>query len=204
MDVDVGVVADDRADVAFVDLVLIGSVAAVANKNRASELLVKHAAHLALQPDDHVEIGDVNDVVSVEFLLLVDGRRSRSALQQRNDLLFLQAASDVALGPSFIGRDVGNGSLDAGERGMGALTKEGCYPTVFTLNDLRAILVGILCVREQDADRIKAVFGSMLQEASFQGAKTLSISDNGLELIMRQNVLSLGLGRLVKYIFLHD
>ena len=87
---------------------------------------------------------------------------------------------------------------------MGAFAKEGGYPTVFTLNDLGAILVGILGIREQDADGIKAVFGSMLQEAGFQGAKTLSISDNGLELIMRQNVLLLGLGRLVKYIFLHD
>jgi hypothetical protein len=38
------------------DLVLVVDIAAVADENRASELLVKHQTHLTLQPGNDIEI----------------------------------------------------------------------------------------------------------------------------------------------------
>src|SRR5699024_721146 len=81
------VIGRDRTDLGLVDLVLVLDVAAIANQDRASDLLVEHDAHLSPQPGNDVHGGDVDDVIAVELLLLVDGGRGGLALCQPEELL---------------------------------------------------------------------------------------------------------------------
>jgi hypothetical protein len=66
------VVVRDRTDAVLVDLVLVVDLATVADQDRPRDLLVQHQPHLALEPGDDVEVRDVDDVVTVQLLLLVD------------------------------------------------------------------------------------------------------------------------------------
>ena len=99
----------------LVDLVLGGNIAAVTDEDGSSELLVEHTAHLALHPGDDIEVGNIDDVVAVELLLLVDGGRGGDALEELEDLLLLQVALDVTTGTSLVSRNIGSQGLDAGE-----------------------------------------------------------------------------------------
>ena len=65
------------------DLVLVVRLTTVADEDRARELLLEHEPHLALQPGHDVEVRDVDDVVTVELLLLVDRGRGGGSLATR-------------------------------------------------------------------------------------------------------------------------
>jgi hypothetical protein len=103
--------------------------AAVADENRASDLLLEHQAHLALQPDHHVEVRDVDDVVAVQLLLLVDRRRRGDAAGQPEELLLLQRPLDVAAGARLLVGDVGHERLDSRERALADLAEDLGRPT---------------------------------------------------------------------------
>jgi hypothetical protein len=68
----------------------IGNIAAVTDQDGTRELLVEHEAHLSLEPNHNVEVGDVDDVVTIELLLLVDRARSRDTLRDAEPLFLLQ------------------------------------------------------------------------------------------------------------------
>ena len=112
------IIGPDGTDVELVDLVVVGSETAVTEEHRASDLLVEHHAHLGLDPSDDVEIGDVLDVITVELLLLVDGRRGGDALEQAEDLFLLQLTLDVTASTSLVLGDVGEDGLHARERSV--------------------------------------------------------------------------------------
>ena len=110
------VIGPNGTDVLFVNLVLSIGKAAVADEDGSSQLLVQHHAHLVLHEHDDVEVGDVDDVVTVELLQLVDGLRVGLALQD-DDLLFdLLGALDVTFCTGLVAGDVGRDGLDSRER----------------------------------------------------------------------------------------
>ena len=90
------------------DLVRVNDRAPIAKKDRASNFLLKHKAHFALQPDDNIQVGDVEDVIPIQLLLLVDRGGAGGPLQKVEDLLNLERPGDVALGPSLVRSNVSN------------------------------------------------------------------------------------------------
>jgi hypothetical protein len=100
------------------DLVLVVHRPTVADQDGARELLLEHEPHLGLEPDDHVEVGDVQDVIPVQLLLLVDRGRRGGPGRHAEELFLLHVALDVALGPSLFHRDVRVARADPSERDL--------------------------------------------------------------------------------------
>src|SRR5690606_13843379 len=99
------------------DLVLVSSRTTITDEDSASKLLLKHEADLPLQPCDNVEVRDVDDVITVELLLLVDGRRTGRATEEADDLFLLQITLNVTLRTSLLSRQVSNDRLNLREGG---------------------------------------------------------------------------------------
>src|SRR5262249_8097555 len=84
-----------RSTCRILDLVLVVDSATIADKYRARELLIEHDAHLSFEPCHDIEVSDVDDVIPVQFLLLVDRGRRGDTLRPSEELLLLQIALDV-------------------------------------------------------------------------------------------------------------
>ena len=84
----------------------IVNFSAIANQDCSRNFLFQLQTHFALHPSNHIERRDVVNVILVELLLLVDGRRSRDTLEQREDLFLLPIALQVTKRSSLISRDI--------------------------------------------------------------------------------------------------
>jgi hypothetical protein len=194
VDVDGGdvelVIRRDRPDVLLVDLVIVGDIPTVTDESRTSDLLVQHDSHLGLEPGHHVEVGDVDHVVTIELLLLVHGGRSRGPLGDPEELFLLQVALDVTLGTSLLGRDVGVDGLDPAERGLASSAEEPSNPLSPTLEVLRDI-VDRDSIREQDIDILDAVLEVLLRiglDGLTKRAALHGILNDAGDGVVRQNV----------------
>ena len=191
------VVLGDGADSLLVDLVLAGLVPTVADEDGSRELLVKHDTHLSLEPGDNVKIGDIDDIVAIELLLLVDGRRIGGPLEELDDLLLLKVTGHVTSSSSLIRRNIGNHGLDAGEGGMLGAREDGRNPLSTTRDHLRRVRQG-LGIREENVDVLEAVLIGVSQEGLLKGANLLGVVDDGLHVSMGQGLGVPGRGVLLE------
>src|SRR6478735_10490205 len=188
--VQVVVVEDGPDAVALValrllDLVRVGGAVAqedgatVTEEGRASELLVQLAAHLDLHPRHDVEVGDVDDVLTVELLALVDPRRSGRPAEHREDLVDLLVGLDVTPGPGLVRGDVRVRGLDAGERRVGGPGEELLHPVLPAVDELRGVHQRT-SVREEDLDVADAVVVGVHQLLALRGANELTQRGGGV------------------------
>jgi hypothetical protein len=189
------VIVEDRADAVtgvgacrILDLVGIVDLAAVADEDRAGQLLLEHEPHLALHPSDDVEVGDVEDVVPVELLLLVDRGRAGGPLRDAEPLLLLHRALDVALGPGLLVGDVGPEVLDPRERGLLGAVDDAPDPLGPALVEVRRGLrrPGI---REEDLDVVDAVLQRVVLHGLLEGPEALGLGEDALHRVVREDVL---------------
>ena len=194
-DIDVGdvelVVLGDRTDVSLVDLVLVTDRTAVAQEDGASHFLFEHEAHFALEPDDHVEVSDVQDIVPVQLLLLVDGLGSGDALRDREELFLLQVALHVTLGPCLVEGDVRGLALDPRERGVAGSGHDLGDPLGATLDEFRRA-GDRLGVGEQDVDVADAVLECVLLSRLLEGVQLLGAFEDGLRVRVAQSRRGVG------------
>ena len=202
-------VVEHRADAVLVHLVLAGSGAAVTDQDGTGDLLVQLQAHLALQPCNDVETGDVNDVVAVHLLLLVDGGGAGGAAQQAKDLFLLEVTLDVALGTCILLGQVSEHALEAAEGDVMHSAHHLADPGLVLVDDAGRV-VQHLVVGEQPLHVVDAVaqVGQLLTgdvrvlESRLHGAAALGTLDNSVD--VADAVLQHGLGGIiVKHILLH-
>ena len=183
-------------------MVIIRGQTTVANQNGTSNFLIQHHTHLTLNPSNNIEIGDIDNIITIQLLLLVDGGGSGGTLQQGEDFFLLQVTLDVTLCTSLILGNISEHGLNAGEGSVVNAINHACNPVHITLDELRR---GIhrLRLREQSIDRVDAIGSySMSQEGLLQTASALSIGENLLHIGVRQNITLHHL-ILVKNIMLH-
>ena len=183
----------DRADLGLVDLVLVVHLAAVADQDRASDFLVQHEAHLGLQPGNDVERRDVDDVITVQLLLLVDGGGPGLALGDAEELLLLHVALDVTLRSGGVEGDVGRQRLDARERRLPGTRQNGGDPLHLPRDELGRA-VERLGVREQQVDVVDAVGTGVLEERLPERAALLRVDHDGLHLRVGEGGAGLNTG----------
>ena len=149
-------VGSDRADVGRIDLVIRVGGTAVADQIGAGQFLVQHDAHLGLDPGYDVEVGDVDDVIAVQLLLLVNGLGRGSALQSAEDLLLLLVALDVTLCAGLVLGDVREHGLDTAERSAVHAGHDLLHPAHLPLDPLGR-RVHALGLGEQHAGIVEAI-----------------------------------------------
>ena len=163
------VILGDGADVLLVDLILVRGVTTVANEDGAGQFLIEHDAHLALEPSDHVKVGDVDQIVTVELLLLVDGRRGGDPLGETEELFTLHVSGDVTLCSGLILGDVCVKGLDPAEGALVRLAEQVVDPLHATREELRSVL-GRNCVREEEVNTLNAVREHVTLDGLLEGA----------------------------------
>ena len=201
-------VSPDRTDALLINLVIRRRKTTIANKVRTSKLLVEHHTHLVLQPSDNIEIGNVNNVISIHLLLLVNGRRSGCTLKQREYLFLLKLTFNVTLRSSFVLGEIRKHRLDARERSVVNRAHNRLNPAHLTVNELGRC-VKILSLGEQPINPLNTIsaglFGrtiNMGKEALLHAAITLRIVNNGHLVGMAKDDVLLCFF-LIKYIMLH-
>src|SRR5690606_32933478 len=152
----------------------------------ASKLLLKHEADLPLQPCDNVEVRDVDDVITVELLLLVDGRRTGRATEEADDLFLLQITLNVTLRTSLLSRQVSNDRLNLREGGALRSVEDVTNPLNLTSKELG--LVGHrLGIGEQQLDVSDAIVLGVSEERVLERSHTDTVVDDSLDLRVRQS-----------------
>ena len=183
-------------------MVIIRGQTTVANQNGTSNFLIQHHTHLTLNPSNNIEIGDIDNIITIQLLLLVDGGGSGGTLQQSEDFFLLQVTLDVTLCTSLILGNISEHGLNAGEGSVVNAINHARNPVRITLDELGRGIHG-LRLGEQSIDCVDAIGSySMSQEGLLQTASTLSIGENLLHIGMRQNITLHHL-ILVKNIVLH-
>ena len=105
------IISPYRTNVIFLDLVLSNSGSAIADQDRTTKFLIQHDTHLTTKPSNYVEIGDVENVITIQLLLLIDGLRIGCSSQKSDNFLDLLLALSVTLCSSLIGSDVSEYAL---------------------------------------------------------------------------------------------
>ena len=180
------IIGPDRTDVGFVDLVIRRRRTAIANEESASQFLVKHHAHLALQPANDIEIGNINDIVTIELLLLVDGRRIGRALKHSNHFVYLNITLNVTLSAGFVSRNISIGALDSAERSMVDTIHNNVHPAHIPLVEF-GLSGKRLIVGEQHFDIVDA----MLEERFLQTTISLAIFNDFCHIGVGQSVFAI-------------
>ena len=189
-------VRSDRADTntvgAVLDLVLMINCTAVPDEDGAGKLLVKHETHLTLEPRHNIKVSDVDHVVTIELLLLVDGRGRGGPLLDTEELFLLHRALDVTLCTGLIQRQVSAEGLDPRERALADPAQHRLDPLGTTLIELgnRGQSLGI---REQNVNVIDAVRKSELFHSVLEGTTLGSVSHDALDIGVAKGVSLRGL-----------
>ena len=90
----------------------------IANQNRPSNFFIEHSTHLGLNKRYNVEIGDVNDIVTVELLLFVNSNGCSYPAKSSNNFFHFEVSLNVTLSTSLISSDVGKNALNSRERAV--------------------------------------------------------------------------------------
>src|SRR5215216_680772 len=204
------VLVDDRSDAGalggtrgILDLVVVVHGPTVTDEDGARDLLFEHHAHFHLQPRHHVEVRDVDHVVAVQLLLLVDRRRRRDPLRDGEELLLLQVALDVALGPGILEGQVRDEGLDSRERGVARAAENAGDPLSSPLVELRPI-GEVLRVREHHLDVLDAVLQRVVLDGLLERTVLDGVGNDPLHVVVRENVLLHRRGVLLLEDVCHD
>ena len=152
------VVVPDRADMILRDLHLIPGFAAIANHYSKRDLFVEVLLHHAVLILDHVEIGDVYDVVTVQRVDAVYSLRVGSPADHVHvaargfalTLLVAMTADTLIAGVHLAGTDAADG-------GLTNLLHDHVNPSLVTGEQFRGTRAQILVIREQALDVVDAV-----------------------------------------------
>src|SRR4029079_8704049 len=161
------IILGDRTNTILEDLVGIRNSAAIAEKNRTSELLIEHQPHLALHPGDDVEVRDVENIVTVELLLLVDGLRAGFTTSGTVELFLLLFTRDVTLRTSIVVREIRPVRLDAAEGALTRSRENRVHPLLTTSVELRS-RGKCLGLGKERVDLIDAVRQCIVLNSRFQ------------------------------------
>ena len=194
------IILPNRTNILLIDLIIARRKTTITNKNRSGDFLIEHHSHLRLEPSDNIEISNIYNIVSIELLLLINGRRSSCSLKQREYFFLLKIALNITLGPSVILGNVCKHGLNPGERSMVYTVHNYRHPTHFTLNKLRRIIKS-LGFREQSANFLNTIVFCMSKKTLLERAVTLSIINNSVHSVMRKNLLIVFI--IFKYVMLH-
>ena len=141
-------------------MILGGSGAAVADEDITGHLLADHDLHLIPQEVDHVEIGDVDLVVTIKTLLLVDRLRGGHALVDLEHLVHLAlvvlAVKRKALRTGLVLGQIRVRGLDTGERGVTGAVEHDVDPVGVALVQVR-LVADLTRIREEHLDVLDAV-----------------------------------------------
>src|SRR5688572_13382731 len=146
------VIGCDRTDLVLVDLVRIVNSTTIAEERRTGDFLTQHEVHLRLDPGDQVEVLDINDVVTVELLLLVDGLRERLTSRDLEELFLLEAALDITPSSSLLERQIRCAGLDSTGRPLRRCAEEWFHPLHPTGDPRRGTAVDIGRLGKEDLD----------------------------------------------------
>src|SRR4029077_9480761 len=97
-------------------MILIRGISTISDKNRASKLFVQHEPHLTLKPGHDIEVRNVENIVTIQTLLLVDRGWRGDPLGRTDEFFLLQIALDVTLRTRFLEGQIRDQRLDASER----------------------------------------------------------------------------------------
>ena len=190
----------NRTNVLSADLIVGRFETAVTNQNCTSNFLIEHHAHLGFQPRNHVEIRNINYVITIHLLFLIDRSRRGRTFQQRENLFFLQIALNVTFRTSIVFGNICKDRFNARKRGVMNAIHDFLHPAHVTFDKLRRV-VKRLRFREQIVNLIDAIFRRMSEKTIFQTAITLGIANNSIHSIVAKDILLLII--LVKYIMFH-
>ena len=166
----------DRAYMIFRDVSIVGSQTAITNQYRTGDFLVQHHPHFAFKPGDHIEISDIQNIVTIHLLQFVDGLRIGGTFQQREYFSRFLFSFDVTFCTSLIVGDVGEHTLNTRERSVMSTGQNNAYPSIISLDEFRGV-VKQSCIREQVVDISHTIFllGSLI---SFSIVVVNSMSQN--------------------------
>ena len=203
------IISPNGTNVGLINLLLVAGFSAIADHYCSSKLLIKSHAHYTILIIDNIEIGDINDIVSLELVLNINGLGisrtiQKSQISDKALLLTLLVAlsSDIcAASICLTGTNAANGTL------MG-LSEYAINPGLISSNKLRCAGLYILILGEQGLDISNSMLqsiASLLCEDTHCGSETAYIvglckCNNVLLICVSEYVLVF---LFVKYIVLH-
>ena len=205
------VILPDGTDMLLVDLVLVALFTAVADHDGGGDLLIERLAHHAVLVLDHIEIGDVDDVIPVHGIRDVDGLGVGGALDQLH-----VAGGDLALsllvtmGPNLVVAGVHLTGADTADGALVNLVHDRGDPALVSGDQLGSARTQVLILGEQRLDIVDAVLQCLAVlldiglEGGLEGAVLLllGVGQNGLLNGMAQDSI-LSVVSLVENIVLH-
>src|SRR5688572_6925757 len=175
----------------LVDLVFVVSIATVTDQSCTSDFLFEHEAHLGLEPSNEIELINVENIITIELLLLVNGLRGRDTPRNLEELLLLQSSLDVTLGTSLFEREVRPVSLDPSKRALANRAQEWSDPLGVALVPFGSCTVDGDRIREQRLDvgdtMLQVLFRPYLEGRLECLAGTLGVLHDFFHRIMREN-----------------
>ena len=99
-------VSPNRANVCLRYLIFIETGTSISDEDASCNLLIQFLTHLCFQPSNNIEFENVDDIIPVEFLLLVNSGRSSLTFQQGEYFLFLVFAFHVTFCSCIIAADI--------------------------------------------------------------------------------------------------
>ena len=158
------VIMPDRADVIFLDLIGIGILTTVADQDSLSQSLIHGMTHNLPLVSNNIEISDIENVITIDLVLDVDGLSIMSTTKQL-DLLhlllvvtLLLVTHGLQLGLASISTTGANAAI---RRLMNAIDNTG-HPSVIGIENLRLLRVNILVLRQEHIHRL-SIESVMLQ-----------------------------------------
>ena len=157
----------------MVDFVVGRCQTAVADKECPRQFLVEFAAHFGLNPRNDIEIGDIDNVVAIDGLFLIHGRRVGRTLKQREYLVDFLFAFRVTFCSCFVCRNIRESGFDARERRTMYRSHNLSYPRLVSVDHYGGRRY-VFIVGEQILDFLYSV----LQRRFLQTAVSLPIVDD--------------------------
>ena len=160
------IILPDGTDMILGDLIGAQIFAAVANKSSQSDLFLKRILHNIALIVNNVEIGNIDNIVTMQGIAIVDGLRIGSTHQDleitRDGLLGLTFG--IALRTDILSTCIDLASTDARNGALTCLLHNGADPRMVALNKLGSARLGVLIIGEQTTDlaRLKAMSQSIL------------------------------------------
>ena len=189
----------------LLNLVIAAGVTAVTNQDSACQFLVQLTAHLVLDPCNNIEIGNVQNIVTVQFLLLINGLGVSGTFCQGNNLFCLLLTLGIASCTCFFRSNVSKTGLYTAKRQVLNTVHNLANPGLVAVNKFGRV-VQFLVFWEQSINPVNPIICLVAQKvlaSFFQGQSAfLGSIKNGFNVAVGQYIFMLGT-TLVKNIFFH-
>ena len=203
------VILPNRTNMGIINLLFVARLSAVANHDRSSKFLIQSHAHYTILIINNIKVCDINDIISLEFVLNINSLRIGRTIQKgqiSDKALFLSLlvalTSDISTSSICLtGANTANGALMS-------LTENAIDPGLISGNKLRCAGLYILILREQSLD----TSNSMLQSVAALFSEDLHCCSEAAYIVglcKCNDVLLISVGEyvlvflFVKYIVLH-